>query len=302
MSDTNTEKLNEDELWSAISSLELILDVMPEDKTSLQALAGAYVDIGDIAKAVKLKVRLGQLCLNTKAMSEAAEIFEELVDLRDHDEDVKEFLERYEAMKDIVQEEEVDGSSGVVETPASVDSDNYDFSDLDKPFDISKEISLAWEIFQKKFMSEEEYSMIVRDLTEMTVSQSVITVSTLHAIQSRGYKTIENIIAYLGVTYNAPFVNISSFNAQEDVLSLLPVRLMIKYGILPFDVLGDKALLLVVMNPADTKLLGKIEKILNKKCFIYTTYPHEFDQVLMQLHNADLKKKSSAEREKRDKI
>ena len=73
-----------------------------------------------------------------------------------------------------------------------------------------------------------EYSAIVRDLTEMTVSQSVITVSTLHAIQSREYKTIENIIAYLGVTCNAPFVDISSFNLQEDVLKLLPVRMMIK--------------------------------------------------------------------------
>lgn len=292
MSD-NIEKLNEDELWSAISSLELILDVMPEDKTSLQALAGAYVNIGDIAKAVKIKVRLGQLCLNSKSMSEAAEIFEELVDLRDHDDDVKEFLERYDAMKDIVQEDETAASNMTVETAASVDSDNYDFSDLDRPFDISKEISLAWEIFQQKFMSEEEYSMIVRDLTEMTVSQSVITVSTLHAIQSRGYKTIESIIAYLGVTYNAPFVNISSFNLQEDVLNLLPVRLMIKYGVLPIDVLGEKSLLLVVMNPADKKLLGKIESILNKKCFIYTTYPHEFDKILMELHNADLKKRAS---------
>jgi tetratricopeptide (TPR) repeat protein len=290
MSDNNTEKLNEDELWSAISSLELILDVMPEDKTSLQALAGAYVDIGDISKAVKLKARLGQLCLNSKSMSEASEIFEELVDLRDHDEDVKEFLERYESMKDVVQEEDADSSSEVSEQGAKVDSDNYDFADLDNPFDISKEISLAWEIFQKKFMSEEEYSMIVRDLTDMTISQSVITVSTLHAIQSRGYKTIESIIAYLGSTYNAPFVNVSSFSISEDALSLLPVRLMIKYGILPFDFLGDKALLLAVMNPADKKLLGKIEKILNKKCFIYTTYPHEFDQILMQVHDASLKK------------
>ncbi len=290
MSENNTGKLNEDELWSAISSLELILDVMPEDKTSLQALAGAYVDIGDIAKAVKLKVRLGQLCLNSKSMSEASEIFEELVDLRDHDEDVKEFLERYEEMKDVVQDEEVDNSSEGTEKTASVDSDNYDFSDLDRPFDISKEISLAWEIFQKKFMSEEEYSMIVRDLTEMTISHSVITVSTLHAIQSRGYKTIESIIAYLGSAYNAPFVNVSSFNIHEDVLSSLPVQLMIKYGILPFDFLGDKALLLAVMNPADTKLVGKIEKILNKKCFIYTTYPHEFDQILMNLHDSYLKK------------
>jgi tetratricopeptide (TPR) repeat protein len=300
MPDNNTEKMNEDELWAAISSLELILDVMPEDKTSLQALAGAYVDIGDISKAVKLKVRLGQLCLNSKSMVEAAEIFEELVDFRENDDDVKEFLERYESMKDVVQDEGAGGEA--VEAVASViDSDNYDFRDLEKPFDISKEISLAWEIFQEKLMTEQEYSAIVRDLTEMTVSQSVITVSTLHAIQSREYTTIENIIAYLGVTYNAPFVNISSFNLQEDVLKLLPVRMMIKYGILPFDVVGENSLLLVVMNPADKKLLGKIEKILNKKCFIYTTYPHEFDQILMQLHNADLKKKATADKANADK-
>ncbi|MDA3800008.1 MAG: hypothetical protein PF692_13125 [Kiritimatiellae bacterium] len=288
MSDNETEKLNEDELWSAISSLELILDVMPEDKTSLQALAAAYVDIGDISKAVKLKVRLGNIALDEQMISEAAEIEEELAELRDHDENVKEFLDRYESMKDMVDqkpEEDVAVSeSGNYDVP----SDNA-FRDLDKPFDISKEISLAWEIFQSKLLTEEEYSSIVRDLTDMTVSQSVITVSTLHAIQSRGYKTIESIIAYLGQTYNAPFVNISSFNLQESVLKLLPVRLMIKFGVLPFDVLGDKALLMVVMNPADTKLIKQISAVLSRKCYVYTTYPHEFDQILMQLHDAGLK-------------
>lgn len=289
MSDNEDKKLNEDELWSAISSLELILDVMPEDKISLQTLAAAYVDIGDISKAVELKVRLGNIALDEQIISEAAEIEEELADLRDHDENVKEFLDRYESMKDM--EDKKQEVVAVSEPENSATTPDDAFRDLDKPFDISKEISLAWEIFQSKLLTEEEYSSVVRDLTDMTVSQSVITVSTLHAIQSRGYKTIENIIAYLGETYNAPFVNISSFDLQESVLKLLPVRLMIKFGVLPFDVLGNKSLLMVVMNPADTKLVKQISTILNRKCYAYTTYPHEFDQVLMQLHNAGLKNK-----------
>ena len=87
-----------------------------------------------VSKAVKLKVRLGQLCLNSKSMAEAAEIFEELVDFRDNDDDVKEFLERYESMKDVVQDEGAEDE--VVEAVTSViDSDNYDFRDLEKPFD-----------------------------------------------------------------------------------------------------------------------------------------------------------------------
>lgn len=290
MSDNETVKLNEDELWSAISSLELILDVMPEDKISLQTLAAAYVDIGDISKAVKLKVRLGNIALDEQMISEAAEIEEELAELRDHDESVKEFLDRYESMKDM--ENQKPKEEVVVSEPANSAATLDDtFSDLDKPFDISREISLAWEIFQSKLLTEEEYSCVVRDLTDMTVSQSVITVSTLHAVQSRGYKTIESIIAYLGQTYNAPFVHISSFNLQDSVLKLLPVRLMIKFGVLPFDVIGDKSLLMVVMNPADTKLAKQISEILGRKCYVYTTYPHEFDQVLMQLHNAGLKNK-----------
>ena len=63
----------EEKIWDAISAFEQILEAMPDDRASLEALAHAYEQIGDHARAKDYTIRLGGV-LVSESDAEAAAI------------------------------------------------------------------------------------------------------------------------------------------------------------------------------------------------------------------------------------
>ena len=63
MADGKSSKELEEEIWSAISAFEQILEAMPNDRASLEALAHAYEQIGDQTRGLDYLIRLTQVVL-----------------------------------------------------------------------------------------------------------------------------------------------------------------------------------------------------------------------------------------------
>ena len=68
----------ESEVWAAIAAFEQILEAMPNDRASLDALADAYEQIGDLAKAKEYLVRLGNVLVDEGDVAAAQGILEKV--------------------------------------------------------------------------------------------------------------------------------------------------------------------------------------------------------------------------------
>ena len=68
----------ESEVWNAIGQFEKILEVMPNDRFSLETLADAYDKIGDHTRAEDYLVRLANVLADENDEDSAQDILEKL--------------------------------------------------------------------------------------------------------------------------------------------------------------------------------------------------------------------------------
>ena len=68
----------EEEIWSAISAFEQILEAMPNDRASLEALTHAYEQIGDHTRSAEYAMQLAEVVIDSGDDKAAAELVEKL--------------------------------------------------------------------------------------------------------------------------------------------------------------------------------------------------------------------------------
>ena len=261
----------ESEVWTAISAFEQILEAMPNDRASLEALSHAYQQIGDLTRAKDYLARFAQVLLEEQDTSACKDILPKLREHADQDSVLADKLVRVESL--LQQQAEADEVPRPAQSAAPVASGS-----TGSGFSMSDEMSFAWNLSEARQITEEEYSGIVQDLTEMS-SSSASTVSVLHVLEHRGFKNLEKIVAYVSGECNAPFVSLSSFSVGKQAFSLLPQAFMLRRGVMIFDLLGQDALA-VIMNPYNQALQKEVEAMAGRTCHFFMTLPTEFDAVL----------------------
>jgi len=150
---------------------------------------------------------------------------------------------------------------------------------VERGIDMSGALSLAWKLMESGALSEEDYSGMVQDLSEMAAEQSVATVSVLHVLEARGVKNIGQIMGAIANEYGTPIISLAGFDLQLQAVSSLPYETMVRCGTMPFEFMGSNALV-VTMNPYDERLREETEQTLKRKCHFFITLPSEFDQAL----------------------
>lgn len=282
-SDASHKGDTESEIWNAIAVLEQLIEAMPDNQASLGALAQAYEQVGDHTRAKDCLLRLATIQINERDFQSAASIFDKVKAYAADDPRVKALAERLSIL-----------GSEAQKSPAEAAADA---SPPEKPtvsgkalaaFNISEEIALAWHLHQLNELTQEEYASVVQDLTEMSAGGNPGTVSVLHILQARGSKNLERIVVALSKECNMPIISLAMFDIRLDVASLLPEVFIVRRGALPFEFVGQNALL-AVMNPRDAKLAGDVEKVTGRKCHFYMTLPSEFDAAVERIR--ELKKK-----------
>ena len=68
----------EEKVWNAIAAFEQILEAMPTDRASLDALAHAYEQVGDHTKAKDYLIRLGNVIIQENDADAGQEILEKI--------------------------------------------------------------------------------------------------------------------------------------------------------------------------------------------------------------------------------
>jgi len=274
----DNEQAVEEEVWNAISAFEQILEAMPEDRASLEALSHAYEQIGDHTRCKDYLLRLSKVLIESAEAEEARGILDKLKNYAAEDARAQEMVERIEAM--------TAPSSATPATPeqeshagyADAAEDDY----LAADFSIGDELTVAWHLLEKGELSQDEYASVVQDLTEMSTKEAGGTASVLHVLELRGARNIERIMRIIAEECGTPILSLSGFDIQPEPASAMPLDYMLRRGVLAFEFMGQHAMV-VVMNPYDQGLQDNVETALGRKCHFFISLPSEFDSAMVRV-------------------
>ena len=272
---------DDSEVWSAIAAFEQILEAMPNDRTSIETLAHAYEQIGDLSRAKEYVLRLAGVIVAEQDRDAAAGMLEKLLAYGEDDPAAAEIGKRLKELTEKAQK---------TKTPKAEPGQRETAPTKQEPaatgvatgFNIANELPFAWNLLQANEITQEEYSAVVQDLTDMSGTDATVTVSVLHVLNDRGFKNLARIVAAVAKNCGTPVIALSSFDLQSEAFTLLPLNFMIKRGAVVFELFGNEALA-VVLNPYDKQLMKDVETLSGRKCYFYLAQPFEFDAAITKI-------------------
>jgi hypothetical protein len=274
----------EAEVWGAIAAFEQILEALPSDRASLEALWNAYEQIGDFAKSKGYLLRLGNVIVDEADVDVARELIEKVRLHAAEDDATKELLGRMEQL--LVQKPQstqaLQAVAAAAAAAAAPQAKSAAEANVRSTFSMADELAFAWNLLEANQLTQEEYASVVQDLTEMSAVETVTTISVVHVLENRAFKNLEKIMVYVSKECGTPIISLSSFDFKPDESSLLPADFMMGRGAFAFELLGKDALV-VVMNPYDKQLRKDVEAILGRKCHYYMALPSDFDKALANI-------------------
>lgn len=270
-------KIHNETLADSIAMLEQILEVMPQDKDAITALYKAHYNSGNIERAFE---HLNTL-VNVVSGGGDSEILEfvksELTKFKsDYPSEVIAIIARLRTL-----EESPASSVALPIKPANETSRSSAATETD----ISEELALAWRLYEENQLSQEEYSSVLHDLTEISSKEIDVPISVLHVLNDRGFTQMNRIINYLSSRAGVPYLSLSNFEMGEEVKSTLPLEYSAKLGALPFSFFGQD-LLVGVLNPFNNMLVDKVERELGKRVHTYLVEPDDYDAALSKIREA----------------
>jgi len=262
-------------LADSIAMLEQILEVMPQDADAIKALYSAYRKTGKDEESFEYLNRLIDVCIGGNDSSQMLFIQKELVHFEDaYPSEVAAQNARIRILAD-------------TSAPAKSDRSNAEKANssagiVTKEKDISEELALAWRLYEEGQLSQEEYSSVLHDLTEVSSKVLEVPVSVLHVLNDRGFTQMTRLMNHLSTRSGVPSLMLSNFELTEEVAGALPIELAAHEGALPFAFFGDD-LLVAVLNPFNNALADKVESIGGHRCHTYLVDPEDYDAALGRL-------------------
>lgn len=263
-----TDEMVGGELQDSIAMLEQILEVMPDDPLALKALYNAYHQAENRPLAFTYLTRLADAVVDGDDAETIAYVVEQFSGFEDeYPSESTSWLARFHGAYSESSSSEASAAVRVEERPE---------------LDIGEELSLAWRLYEEERLSQEEYSSVLHDLTEMSSKEIDVPVSVLHVLSDRGFVQLNRVMNYISSKSGAPCISLAGFEVAEEIVGLLPGYMIRHEGVMPFAVMGD-GLMVGVLNPFNEQLKERAEKVSGRKCYTYLVSPEEYDQVLERI-------------------
>ncbi len=253
-----------DDVRNVLRTFREILEIMPDDRGALQAAAQAAEQCGEDEEALEYRLRLVEVLTaegDAASLGELAEQLRESSDSR-----AQEWVASYDEQQRSVPE-------------ASFDSDVADSAEAD----LTAEMDLAWKLFDEGELSQEEYTVLVAELTRISESaRGAEPVALLHALEATNHRRLDEIIAHLSLTYRMPYISLTGFTMRPELVPYMPLNFIICRGALVFDLLSAE-LLVAVLNPLNEQLRQDVEQQTGRACHFYLARASEFVAAYEQL-------------------
>ena len=265
----------EEILWNSIAMFEKILEAMPEDRISLDAMAEAYIKVGDYTRGKDYLLRLGKVIIKEKDEDATYELLEKLRKLDQNDPQVRDTITKIEEFKP----EKI--MADVLEDTGKLSR---------RSLNITAEISFAWNLLQAKKLSEDNYRTVVQTLSETATENLDTPVSTLYALSDMKLPGFNDILSFISKTCNIPIISLANFDLNELKTNFLPFDFVLNRGAIPFEQMGNDALI-GILNPYNEQLQSDVETLIVGKCHFYLVTPEDFDRAVKALKKSSQKAK-----------
>jgi len=274
------------EVRSAIAAFEQILQDIPNDRAAMDAIFHAYDEVGETARAADYLFRLAQTMVDEGDFGHARDLLANAPAYAD-DARAVELLAAIDRGGGSPPQAPPSAPEQFVPQPPAAESPDTRARAAAaeaqvSTFNMSGELAFAWNMLEAGDLTQEEYSGVVQDLTEMSVAGGADTVSVLHVLEARGHRGLERILTRVAEKCGTPVISLSCFDVQAAAEAVLPVDFMLRRGALVFELVGDHALV-VVLNPYDEQLRRDVEELVGRPCHFYLSLPAEFDAALTRL-------------------
>ncbi len=259
----------DDGLLDSIAMLEQILEVMPQDIMALKALYNAYCQCGRRDRAFEYLGLLADVVYAGNDSATAAFIVKQL----------QSFEEEYpsESAAQLARIRAV-----IAPEDQAAPAEPRPVAESKEEADISEELAMAWRLYEENQLSQEEYSSVIHDLTEVSSKTLNVPVSVLHVLNDRSFNQMDRIMNHMSSRSGVPCISLAQFELQEKVGSALPLEMATHDGALPFGFFGND-LLVAVLNPFNNNLVDKVENESGHRCHTYLVTSEEYDSALNRL-------------------
>lgn len=274
----------ESQVWSAIAAFEQIVETIPNDRVSLEALSHAYEQVGDLSRAREYLTRLANVVIEENDRDAAEFLRERFLRFSEADPIARDAGARIEGFLNAGQPQakQFDLSAEHPSPEAKKEEEAES-----RNAHVASELSFAWTLFQAGELSQEDYAVVAQDLSAISSNAAQVTVSVLHALHDRGNRSLDRIMAFAARDSGVPIVPLSLFEITEMVLSFLSRDFMVRYGVMPFELMGNDVLV-VILNPFNKPLRQKVQTLIGRQCHFFMTPPADFDAMMERFFKKDV--------------
>ena len=247
-------------LEEGVRYFEQMLQLMPDDRTTLEFLVVAYEQLNEPEKSKQTVITLTKLLLKQGDFAAAKGLLPRL-----------EAIDTDEAKILALRVRRLAGPRPelVPETPKAMSQEELAAEESRHACDA--EVALIELLWSDGVVTSEEEAMHVRDQILATPSgRGIFLVSALSIFEKENFELCERCIAFLADRFGMPPVSISAFERKADLIGKFPAELLRVHGAVPFAAIGDIALV-ALLNPADEALRNKLTSYM--KCRFYLTLP-----------------------------
>ena len=247
-------------LEEGVRYFEQMLQLMPDDRTTLEFLVVAYEQLNEPEKSKKTVISLARLLLKQGDFAAAAGLLPRL-----------EAIDTDEAKILALRVRRLSGPSPelVPEVPKALSAE--ELAAEESRLAVEAEVALIEYLWSNGVVASEAEAMRVRDQVVATpAGRGVFLVSALSFLEKENFELCERCIAFLADRFGMPPVSVTAFERKADLIGRFPAELLRVHGAVPFAAIGDVALV-AVLNPADEALRGKLTGCM--KCRFFLTLP-----------------------------
>ncbi|MBR2838909.1 MAG: hypothetical protein IKE55_09005 [Kiritimatiellae bacterium] len=247
-------------LEEGVQYFEQMLQLMPDDRVTLEFLAVAYDQLGEREKGQKTVVSLANLLLKQGDLAAAEGLLPRL-----------EAIDSNEAKILALRIRRLTAPSPelVPETPKALTP--AELAAEETRDGVDAEVSLVELLWSNGVIVSEEDAKRLRDQTTATPSGGgPFLVSALAILEKENFELCEKCLAFLADRFSMPPVSISSFERNAELVGRFPAETLRIRGVVPFARIGDVALV-ALLNPADERLRERLDGVMT--CRYYLAMP-----------------------------
>ena len=256
-------------LEEGVRYFEQVLQLMPDDRTTLEFLAVAYDQLGEPEKGAGALVSLAKLLLKQGDLTAAAALLPRLEALAD--DEARILALRIGRLTS--PEPEL-----VPEAPPELSPEEQAADETRAA--IAAEAELVEQLRSNGLVPEADATRL-RDMVAASPADGrCFLVSVLSILEKENSELCERCLAFAADRYATPPVSIAAFEPDAELVGRFPPAVVRIRGAVPFAKLGDQALV-ALLNPADAELRGRLAAVM--PCRFFLALPSAVEQWLARV-------------------